>query len=210
MGGTHCSNIETQLISPCQHESSENIQVLHYWQFYAAFHEVSCKRMPQLSLSESATRTLPGWVAKPNGTERTQRSLRRVDQGSGAPRSTTKAFYSAVRKLSARNISITRGSSASSCTPYHSTAVTFLLDPYYVTHPATNDAAIQPHRSEYLRSLPTLKGFNRDFPPASKFTPCQQRVFLDFEIFIHCFIPVGTWKQEAIANGITKIYDVIS
>jgi hypothetical protein len=25
---------------------------------------------------------------------------------------------------------------------------------YYVTHPITNDAAIQPHRSEYLRSLP--------------------------------------------------------
>jgi hypothetical protein len=22
-------------------------QVLHYWQFYAAFHEVSCKRMAQ-------------------------------------------------------------------------------------------------------------------------------------------------------------------
>ena len=44
--------------------------------------------------------------------------------------------------------------------PSHSIATTFLLDPYYVTHPITNDAAIQPHRSEYLRSLPTLKGFD--------------------------------------------------
>jgi hypothetical protein len=52
----------------------------------------------------------------------------------------------------------------------HSIAATFLLDPYYLTHAVTNDAPIQPHRSEYLRSLPTLKGFNRDLPPTSKFT----------------------------------------
>jgi hypothetical protein len=90
--------------------------------------------------------------------------------------------------------------------PSHSIATTFLLDPYYVTHPITNDAAIQPHRSEYLRSLPTLKGFDRDFPPTSKFTPRQQRVCLGFVIFIHCFLPV---EQDTIANQITKIYDVI-
>jgi len=81
-------------------------------------------------------------------------------------------------------------SSALRRTPSHSIAATFLLDPYYVTHPITNDAAIQPHRSEYLRSLPTLKGFNRDFPSATKFTPCQLRVFHRLVIFIHCFLPV--------------------
>jgi hypothetical protein len=92
--------------------------------------------------------------------------------------------------------------------PSHSIAATFLLDPYYVSHPITNDAANQPHWSEYLRSLPTLKGFNRDFPPTSKFTPCQQRVFIGFVIFVHSFLPVriGT---DMTANAITKIYDVI-
>jgi hypothetical protein len=87
------------------------------------------------------------------------------------------------------------GSGALRFTRSHSIAATFLLDPYYVTHPITNDAAIQPHRSEYLRSLPTLKGLNRNLPPPSKFTPCQQRVFLGFVIFIHCFLPVKTRKQ---------------
>jgi hypothetical protein len=66
------------------------------------------------------------------------------------------------------------------CTPSYSIAATFLLDPYYVTRPVTNEAAIQPHRSEYLRLLLTLQSFNRDFPPTSKFKSCQQRVFLGF------------------------------
>ena len=60
-----------------------------------------------------------------------------------------------------------------------------LLARSVLRHSSDNERwAIQPHRSEYLRSLPTLKGFDRDFPPASKFTPCQQRVFLGFVIFI--------------------------
>jgi hypothetical protein len=95
-------------------------------------------------------------------------------------RQDTRAFYCAVRQLECKKYLNRAGSGALRRTPSHSIAATFLLDPYYVTHPVTNDAAIQPRRSEYLRSLPTLKGFNRDFPPASKFTPCQQRVFLGF------------------------------
>jgi hypothetical protein len=39
-------------------------------------------------------------------------------------------------------------SSALACTPSHSIAATFLLDPYYVTHPVTHDAAIQSPWSE--------------------------------------------------------------
>jgi hypothetical protein len=80
-----------------------------------------------------------------------------------------------VRNWSAAKYLDHAGSGALRFTPSHSIAAIFLLDPYYVAHPITNGAAIQPHRSEYLRSLPTLKGFNRDLPPTSKFTPCQQR-----------------------------------
>ena len=62
--------------------------------------------------------------------------------------------------------------------------------------PVTNDAAIQPNWSEYFHSLPALEGFNRDFPPARKFTPCQQRVFPGWVIFIHWFLTGENSKNE--------------